>query len=345
MKELPTMSAFGVLELVNLARAYHIAARLNIGDLLAERPQTAEELAERTATHPRSLYRILRALAAFNVFAENERGEFELTPAGELLRNDVVGSIRNWFMLGGLVDECLEARGKTLDVVKTGQDGFRLAHGKCFYELIREPGHEALRESFVLGMSNWTTWQCKVVVASYSFMRFKKMVDVAGGQGKLIAEILLKNPEMRGVLYDQPFSVDMAKKGFADAGVADRCEFVGGSIFDSVPAGADGYLLKHVLRDWSDEESIRILRNIEKAMLPGGTLFVLDGVIDPRNGVDRLQKLIDIEQMFYLTGRMRTQKEWDTLFDAAGFQRKTTVKTPVVDMVIMVVRRKNERTV
>ena len=340
-KDLTTSPVFDALEQVYLARASYVAARLNIADLLAERPQTAEELAARTGTHARSLYRILRALAGFNIFAENDQGEFELTADGELLRSDVVGSVRNWTVVVG-IDESWEAFGKVLEVVKTGTDGFRLAHGKGAYELMNEPGREYLKEVSVRGMRDWTTWQCKIVVGTYPFRRVKKMVDVAGGQGKLIAEILLNNPNMRGILFDQDYVVDMARKGITDAGVADRCEFVGGSMFDAVPAGADGYVIKHVLRDWSDEESIQVLRNIEKAMLPGGTLYLIEGVIDPRNGVDRLQKLIDLEQMFWLSGGLRTQKEWDGLLDAAGFKRKTTLKTSVADMDIMIVQRKSE---
>jgi ubiquinone/menaquinone biosynthesis C-methylase UbiE len=341
-EELATVPAFGIMELVYLARAYYIVARLNIADILAERPQTAEELAARTGTHSCSLYRVLRALAAFNILVENECGEFELTLDGKLLRNNVVGSIRDWTVFVGH-DECWDAFGKALEVVKTGTDGFRLAYGKGMYELAGEPGHETFKESFISGMSSFTTWQCKVVVmAAHSFKGFKRMVDVAGGQGKLITKILQKNPDMHGVLFDQNFTVDMARKGFTDAGVADRCEFISGNIFDSVPTDGDGYLLKHVLRDWSDEESVKILRNIEKAMLPGGTLFLIDGIIDPRNGVDRVQKLIDLEQMFWLTGRLRTQKEWDDILDLAGLHRSTTIKTVISDTFIMVIQRKNE---
>jgi hypothetical protein len=285
------------------------------------------------------LYRVLRALAAFNVFSENNAGQFSLGPEGHFLRSHIVGSVRQWTVLAGL-EECWDAFGKAMDVVKTGHDGFHLAHGKGLYELATEPGHEELRESFVAGMSCWTQWQAKVVVKSHSFASFRKIVDVAGGKGKLIAEILLQHPNVRGVLFDQPFSVEWAQAELRQAGVLDRCELRGGDILGSVPAGADGYLLKHVLRDWSDEESVLILRNIREAMVPGGTLFLIDGVIDPRSGVDRLQKLIDLEQMFWLTGGLRTQEEWDVLLETSGFVRKTTVPTEIVDVSIMVAQPK-----
>ncbi len=338
--ELPSVSAFGVLEMVHLARAYHIVARLKIADLLAERGMTAEELAAATSVHARSLYRVMRTLAAFDVFAEDDAGRFTLRPDGHLLRSDVVGSVRQWTVLAGL-EESWAAFGEAMDVVKTGEDGFRLAHGKGLYELAEEPGHEELREAFVAGMSCWTQWQAEVVVKSYSFASFRRVVDVAGGKGRLIAQILRAHADVRGVLFDQPFSVESARAELREAGVLDRCELVGGSVLQSVPAGADGYLLKHVLRDWSDEESVGILRNVREAMAPGATLFLIDGVIDPRSGVDRLQKLIDLEQMFWLTGGLRTQREWDALLEASGFERVTTVATEVVDMSIMVARRKS----
>jgi hypothetical protein len=311
-----------------------VAAELGIADLLHERPMTIEELANATESHPRTLYRVLRALAAFGIFAETSRGQFQLTEAAECLRTDVVGSLRDWTVLTG-TKPMWQALEQALEMVKTGRSGFALAHPEHadLYRFGRQ--HPEFSATFIRAQSNWTDWQRDAILRVYDFSRFPMVVDVGGGRGSMISGILRQCPNSRGVLYDQPQSIEQAKAVTEAAGVASRCELVPGSFLDRVPSGGDAYVIKHVLRDWDDEHAGTILRNCHDAMGPDATLLVIDAVLDPSNLRDRIGKLLDIEQMVWLDGVLRTNEEWSRLLEQAGFRIQQQSRTNVVDAVIL----------
>jgi len=323
---------FMTLETVYLARAYYVVAELGISDLLRDGPRTCRELAAATGCHERMLFRILRTLAGFGVFIDDGQGRFSLSPRAWPLLDDAPGGERYWTKLVGS-DVFWQSTGRALDMVKTGKAGIDLAFGKSFYELCLD--RPELQETFRKGMSGWTAWQCREVVRCGDFSRFSKVVDVGGGSGSLIMEILRHHPQARGVLYDQTATVERARPLFAKEGLSARCEAVGGSFLESVPAGADAYVLKHVLRDWRDADAVKILRNCHAAMPPHAELLVIDAVLDPGNGKDRLVKLLDVEQMFVTGGGMRTLGEFERLFAESGFCHKGTCRTKVIDAAIL----------
>ena len=113
------------------------------------------------------------------------------------------------------------------------------------------------------------------------------------------------------------------------------CELVGGSFFDEVPAGGDAYVIKHVLRDWDDQSVIKILNNCHRAMPSDAVLLVIDATMDPRNLEDRIAKLLDVEQMLWLSGKLRTTQEWDEILDQTGFRRIHEQRTAIADAVIL----------
>lgn len=323
---------FMTLETVYLARAYYAVAELGIADLLRDGPKTCGELAAATGSHERTLFRILRALAGFGVFADDGQGRFSLTPRAWPLLNDAPGLERHWTMLVGS-DVFWQSTGRVLEMLKTGQSGIELAFGKSFYEICRD--RPELHETFRKGMSGWTDWQCREIVNAYDFSGFGRVVDVGGGSGSLIMEILHRHPRACGVLYDQPVTAERARERLAKAGLADRCEAVGGSFLESVPAGADVYVLKHVLRDWNDADVGKILRHCHAAMPPRAKLLVIDAVLDPGNGTDRLVKLLDVEQMFVTNGGLRTQAEFDRLLAESGFRSRSLHRTAIADTAIL----------
>ena len=328
----PYQPLFVTLEMVCLARAYYVVAELGIADLLRNGPKTCGELAAAVGGDEPTLFRILRTLAAFDVFADDGRGRFALRPHGWSLLSDAPVSDRHWTMLAGS-NAFWQAYGQALEMAKTGRPAFELAHGQPVYRHFLE--HALLHETFRKGMSGWTDWQCREVVRRYDFRRFGTVVDVGGGIGSLILEILRRCPKTRGVLYDQPETAERARPRVAQEGFADRCDVIGGSFLESVPADADAYVLKHVLRDWSDADAVTILRRCHAAMPPHATLLVVDALLDPRNGRDRLVKLIDLEQMFICGGGVRTPAEYDRLFAESGFRRRRTLHTRVVDAAIL----------
>jgi len=161
------------------------------------------------------------------------------------------------------------------------------------------------------------------IVAAYDFSGFRTIVDVGGGQGWLLSAILRAVPATRGVLVDLPRVIETAPALLAERGVADRCEVVGGSFFESIPAGGDAYVLKWIIHDWNDTDATRILRTGPAAVPRTGRRIVFDFVLPERiregNPLDQRGTLMDLNMLVNVTGRERTEAEFRRLFAAAGF--------------------------
>jgi hypothetical protein len=164
------------------------------------------------------------------------------------------------------------------------------------------------------------------VVDVYDFTRFGTIVDVAGGHGRLLAAILASAPDARGVLYDLPEVIAGASALLRENGVAERVRLAKGSFFDGVPAGGDAYVLKHIIHDWDDEPSVRILRNVRSAAAPGAALLLIETVI-PEDDSASVAKCVDMEMLVINDGRERTAGEYRRLFDEAGFEMIGVVDT------------------
>jgi hypothetical protein len=306
-----------------VSQALYVAATLGIADLLAGGQKGVEELAERTGTHAPTLYRLLRLLASVGVFAEDDAGRFGLTPLAECLRSEAPGSQRAWaIMVCG--PSFWSSWGELRHSVRTGETAFPKVHGMTNWEYrARHPEEGAV---FDAAMTANTALESAAVADAYGFSRFGVLADVGGGQGLLLATILAANPSMRGILFDQPQVVAGARKVLGGAGVADRCEIVGGDFFDSVPGGADAYLLKSVIHDWEDRRAVEILRTCRAAMADGAKLLLVERVIRPGNAPDPA-KFIDLLMLVMAGGRERTADEFGRLLDAAGFRLASVVPT------------------
>ena len=316
-----------LLRLVNgfqVSQAIHVAATLGIADLLAGGPRTSDELARETASNPEALYRLLRALAAAGVFSEEEGRRFALTELGEGLRSDAPGSLAGWaaYFVG---PASWRAWGALLHSVRTGENAFRHVHGTDAWSWRAErPEESAL---FDRAMMTATRIMNRALIDSYDFSRFGTVVDVGGGNGALLATLLATYPELRGVLFDQPHVVAGADDVLRGAGVADRCQVVGGSFFDVVPEGGDAYVLKAIVHDWEDPESLAILRACRAAMPEGAVLLLIERVLGPPNE-DLVTKLIDLNMLVHPGGRERTLHEFDSLLQAGGFELVGATRTP-----------------
>jgi hypothetical protein len=131
---------------------------------------------------------------------------------------------------------------------------------------------------------------------------------------------------MEGILADLPSVIDSARPEISHRGLADRCQVVGMDFFTSVPAGGDAYLLKHVLHDWNDEHSVQILRNCHAVMPHGGVLLVIEAGI-AAGAEPSLGNMLDL-QMLLIGGKERSREEFQSLFQAAGFELTRIVPTP-----------------
>jgi hypothetical protein len=311
------------------SQVVHVAVRLGIADLLHEGPKTSDELAQATGTDPPSLYRLLRGLACVGIVRETDSGQFCLSKTGELLCADHPDSIRNLTLLF-CGEGVWENWTHLSDSVRTGQPVYELL-GKSgpFEDMAEDPEFSAI---FNEAMSEGTRQAAPGVAAAYDFSQFHTVVDVGGGDGTLLAAILQSAAGLRGILVDLPTGLEIAPKRLADAGVADRCEIVANDIFESVPEGGDAYLLKSVIHDWHDERATTILRNCRRVMPADGKLLVLEGVLPGRidTSPETLGTVLvgDLNMLVSAGGRERTEAEFGSLLEAAGFRLNTILPVP-----------------
>jgi O-methyltransferase domain len=300
---------------VHSSRAVYVAARLGIADLLADGPVSAAELARVTGTHQPSLYRVLRLLAALDVFDEVEPGSFGLTVLGDRLRIGAPAGMRSWAIFLEAVGGMLPFE-HILDTVRTGTPGIDIAFGMGIFELLAQhPGHAA---TFDAAMSERTAAFAPSVADGYEFSDIRSVVDVGGGKGTLLAEILRRHSHLHGTLFETAAVAARAEAVLDGADLADRCELVAGDFFEQVPRGADCYLLANVLHDWDDQRAIDILGNCRQAMVRGGRVLIVERLIpdEPGDAVPTL--LSDINMLVITGGRERTNAEYAGLLERAG---------------------------
>lgn len=296
--------------------AVYVAASLGLGDLLAGGPREHDDLAEATGTDPVALLRLLRLLVSFGVLSEPEPARFELTELGAHLRTDVPDSLHA--VAKTMASPEHQARWGTLgDVLRTGHSVVE-HKGK---EVFSEPPREVI-ELLQRSLGFFSRYTVGAVTSAYDFAGMSRVVDVGGGLGALLAAILQAHPDLRGVLLDQQFVMGMAQATLAEAGVADRCETVAGDFFESVPEGADLYLLKSVLHDWDDERSLNVLRTCRAAMKPGAKLLLVEtvcGETAEATVAGRVAARSDVMMLLSsIGGRERTEREYRELLSRAG---------------------------
>lgn len=323
-KEIPPPLA--MLQLISgfwVARCIYVAAKLGIPDLLADGPKSLEELAAATKTHAPSLFRVLRALVPFGIVSQNEDSRFTITPLSETLRSDLPGSLRA-FALTELGEEHYPAWGELLYSVRTGGIAFDKAFGMPVWDFFAKNPENA--KIFNDAMSGMTARANEALHAAYDFAGINTIIDVGGGHGNLITSILKKNPEMRGILFDSPQVIEGAKGNISDSGVSDRCELVGGDFFQSVPAGGDAVIMKWIIHDWNDEQSIAIMKNCHRALPENGKLILVEAVV-PEGSEPHFGKFIDLNMLVMTGGRERTEAEFRKLYEASGFRLTRVVPT------------------
>jgi hypothetical protein len=311
-----------------ISHALYVAAKLGIADLLKDGPRSPDDLAKASQTHAPSLARVLRLLASVGVFEEMNDGTFALKPLGALLRSDAEGSMRAMVMLFGGIG--IQDSWKELEYcVRTGNPAFRKHSPDAdpFTEMAKDPEAAAL---FDKAMATFAPQTAAAVAAAYDFSAFGKLADVGGGNGALLIGILEANPNLRGMVFDQPHVAARARENVAAAGLAERCEVVGGSFFGEVARGADAYLLKHVIHDWNDEQATAILKNCRAAMPANGKLLIVEGVYPARieqSLEGRGAAANDVNMLVCTGGRQRSEAEFRNLFAASGFRLTRVVRT------------------
>jgi hypothetical protein len=314
-------AAASVIEMISaswMSQAICTAAELGIADELAHGAQHVDELARRTQTHPASLRRLLRALASLGLCVEGDRGTFELTATGAVLRTDAACSLHAWAIWWGRYRWPLQ--GELGECVRTGR-GTRQraadAGGRAYSD-----DDAAAAAVFNVAMVELTRLAAIAVMRVRDFSSVGRVIDVGGGFGEMLAALLVAYPQMRGTLFDLPSAIAGAADHLTRAGVAHRCELVAGSFLESVPGGADVYLLKSVLHSWDDDHCRIILRNCRRAMAGGASLMLVERVMPARmcgDIAERSAARSDLHMMQGSGGLERTQAEFTALLADSGF--------------------------
>jgi hypothetical protein len=305
-----------------ISQAVYVAAKLGVADLLKDGPKGCDELAEGTQTDSRSLRRLLRTLSSVGVFAETADGRFDLTPIAECLRSDGPYSMRAWATMIG-EDWHWSMWGELLYGVMTGKPAFDHVHGMRPFEYFpRNPESARLFDEAMTGLS---ASEVGAILAAYDFSKYRKIIDVAGGNGSLIIPLLKTSPEASAILFDLPHVIERAKGRIEGDGLAQRLELVGGNFFQSAPEGGDLYILKHIVHDFGDEEALAILRNCRRAMSATARLLIIEMVLPPGNEPS-FGKLVDLE-MLLIGGVERAEDEYQTLLAEAGFNLTRVIPT------------------
>ena len=266
----------------------------------------------------------MRGLASYDIFAEQEDGTFAQTPRSDALRKDVPHSawgvaqlttrpwsVRAWMELG--------------HSIRAGTPAFEYVHGTQVFDYFNRHPNEL--ELFAEAMRSFSVTTGTAMAETYDFSGIRTLADIGGSQGFVFSLVLQKYPDMRGILFDLPVVVKGASSVIKSYGLESRIDVRSGNFFESIPSGADAYLLKHILHDWSDEDCLRILKNIYAVAEPGTKLLIIDAVIGARNEHD-FAKILDIQMLVHLRGKERTQAEWKELLHAAGFRLAGVVPTP-----------------
>ncbi|MGW7535325.1 methyltransferase [Amycolatopsis sp. NPDC054798] len=296
------------------AAAVRAAARLGVADALDDRPATVAELAAATGTRPGELRRLLRALAAHDIFAEEADGRYRHTDASWHLREDAESSIK-YVVLWSTEPWTWRLWPQLDEAVRTGENVFAALHDRSFFEHLRaeEPESGRILDRAMVQASSLSV---DSIVATLDLAGVSSIADIGGGRGQVLSAVLARHPELRGTLFDHPAALANADERLRENGdFGSRATLLAGDCRQAVPVRADAYLAKSIL-DWDDESGVTTLRNIAAAARPGAKVFVVENLI----GSAQLgfATAMDLLLLLNVGGRKRTEAELTALIEQAG---------------------------
>ena len=316
-----------------IPRLIHLTATLKLADHLSAGPMTAEELAPLTGSHAPALYRVLRTLASLGFVAEDAARRFELQPLGAVLKSGTPSHAAALMLGGPMITRSLD---NLLHSTQTGKTGFEHAFGMPVFDWLGANPVEA--SLFNLTMVGFHGMEPPAVAEAYDFSAFQTIADVGGSTGNMLATILARHPQPRGILFDLPHVVSAAPALLDQRGVADRVRIEAGSFFDGVPAGADAYVLSHVIHDWNEDQCLTILGHCRRAMPSPGRLLLVEMVL-PEGNAPHPGKLLDMIMLTAPGGEERTPAQYSALLDRAGFRMTRVVPTASLVSIVEAVPR------
>ena len=315
------------------SQVVHVAARLGVADLLAEGPRTAEDLAEALQVDAGALHRLLHALAALGLLDHLGGSRYALAEPGARLRDRVPGSLRTVALLAG--ERSYRAWGGLLHSVRTGETAFRHVFGTGTFEYMA--AHPEIAGFYNEAMAAGAAERAAAVVVAYDFSGSRTVVDVGGGHATLLIAILSANAGVRGVLFERESVAVGARARIEAAGLGSRCAVVSGDFFESVPRGGDLYLLSHIIHNWDDQRSSRILANCRAGIAPRAKLLIVEQVLPERFVPSRTAvqaAMADLHMLAITGGQERTAGAYRELLAGAGFTLTAVIETAVAESLI-----------
>jgi SAM-dependent methyltransferase len=315
---MPNDAAAELARLVDLATPFAIraAVALRLPELVADGTTTTTDLAAASGSDVDSLERLLRHLVNVGLF-DVEKGEYGLTDLSRELLGEQQRWQRGWLDLDGPGAKMDLAYSGMLHSVRTGESAYGKAHGVDFWADYQRDEKLRLFFGAIMAAHAWQTGPA--VAADYDWSTVRRVLDVGGGIGALLSEVLLKHPHLHGAVLDLPPVRPEAEQALADAGLAGRAEFVGGSFFDPLPTGFDVLLVSRVLTDWNDEDAVKILRRCGETGARVVVVEVLAGTEHAKNNSS-----FDLQSLTLLGGRERTIEDFHALAAAAGLAVRST---------------------
>jgi SAM-dependent methyltransferase len=309
--------------------AVRAAATLRLADLIGAGATKLEDLASKSGADADTLRRLMRYLVVRGVFTEEQKDTYGLTEAGAMLKDDHPQTRRHWLDVDGVAGRIEGSFIRLTDSIRTGDASYPLVYGKTFYDDLAGDGELAL--SFNGLMATHAEYFDKVV-GGFNWTEAKHVYDIGGGTGALLTEILKANTHLRGTLVDLATVVKQAESRFAGAGLTDRVSVFGGSIFETLPAGGDVYVLSNVLHDWNDRQALEILKRTAEAAGANGRVLVVQILVaeEGNRPMDFREKLfitqMDLRLLALMGGRERTYDEFAALGAQAGLKVKSSTK-------------------
>jgi O-methyltransferase domain/Dimerisation domain len=313
------------------SQVIYVAVRVGVADLLTEGPRTSSEVAAAAGANENTLRRLLRGLVSLGLCAEVEADRFGLTEMGQYLRSDRADSLHSRILFN--TEVLLPVWGELLNAVRSGESGALRVFKMPLYEYFAK--HSDIGGLFDRTMASLARYRVGPAVAAYDFSRFRRIVDVGGGNGELMLAILRNYSEPQGIVFDLPLVAERARDRIRAAGLKERCTVVSGDAADGVPSGADCYLLSNFLVSMNDALATTILRHCRQAMSPGGVVALIEWVmptggeaVDPYGFWDTAS--MDLSMLAIDGGagwRVRTAREFRALLEAGGFTLNRIIPT------------------
>ncbi len=319
----PGVAVFQIASSAIAVQALWTAAELGIADHVSDQPASAAELAAKVHANPDALYRMMRFLTMLGIFREAGDQSFVQTPMSETLRSDHPGRMRAAVRLLSS-GSFWRALGQFGEAVRTGETAWTITHGKPIFDYFPDhPEEGALFNDAMIGIHGA---EPPAVAEAYDFSGLETVVDVGGGSGNMMINILQRHPDPRGIVFDLPPAAEAARERIEAAGLSSRCSAVAGDFFESVPDGADAYVLSHIIHDWDEARCVSILERCRRAMKPGGRVLIVEMVV-PGPNEPHPAKLLDLVMLTVPGGRERTAEEYAALLARAGLRLERIVPT------------------